>query len=207
MADLDASVRMISLQFSFSNPKRVPASVKVLAHETPKERDKRKSEVPGEILLEPKPYTSLGHLLDEIAAAGYELADAFYKPRIVQGRQSRRKTYHMVRFIFVRKEYAEISEQFSGQRDVIMADLRELCEKYYWRARAYLNYFFMDGAMLEDQYFMSINLEVCISRFWPDGQPMMESDRTMRFGAVYEGPVRAHYVIHLHPSVLLDPAL
>jgi len=209
MVALDRSVRMISLQFSFGNPKLVPDSVMHLPHETPEERQERKSEIPGQLVIEPTMGCSLARIVDEIEASGYEMCDAAYKPRISQSRQNRgRKTYHMVRFLFVHHEYAEVSDFFRGERDKIRQDLDHICQEAMWRVRVFRNPFFHNGEMIEGQCFLSINFEVRQPFLEPNGQPirMWQKDEQGRKIGNAPLPIKPAYILRGDSEIHLETA-
>jgi hypothetical protein len=173
MVALDSSVRLVALQFSFSNPDAIPASVKRLDRETPEERNERKNHSSGTLVIEPTENCSLVNFLDELKSAGYEMVDAFYKERINPKDPRGRRTYHMVRFLFARREFVDLSEEFKAVRDVISKELRSICEVAMWRIRAFLNPFYnKDGEEVIGHRTISVNLESRKPLFRPDGQPV-----------------------------------
>lgn len=98
MVALNGTVRLVALQFSFSNPDAIPASVKRLNRETQEERVERKGHSSGVMVIEPTEKCSLAEFLGELETAGYEMVDAFYKERIDAKDSRRKRTYHMARF-------------------------------------------------------------------------------------------------------------
>lgn len=173
MATLGASVRLVTLQFSFSNPDAIPAGVKQREQETAEERVERKSRSTGTMIMEPTKGVSLAGFLDELEATGYALADAFCKERLDAKDPSGRRTYHVVRFTFVRHEFVNISEEFRKVQDAILAELQEMCHAAFWRVRMFLNPFYQKGDEVADQRALSINMEARQPRFLPDGQPVL----------------------------------
>lgn len=173
MATLDASVRLVSLQFSFSNPEAIPAGVKQRAQETVEERVERKSRTSGTMIMEPTENCSLVEFIGELEATGYELVDAFCKERLDAKDPRGRRTYHMVRFVFVHRAFVNSSEEFGKVRDAIRADLQEMCQTAFWRVRMFLNPFYQNNEETEGQHALSINLEARQPRFLPNGQPVM----------------------------------
>src|SRR4051812_33826878 len=109
---LGPSVRLVSLQFSFSNPDVVPDCIKRLPRETPTEATARKTvPIPGQAIIQPTEDISLVEIPKLLEEARYELVDAFYKPRIDPNNS--RKTYHMVRFVFAHREHVSLSPEFA----------------------------------------------------------------------------------------------
>jgi len=166
------SVRLVALQFSFSNPKGIPASVRRLDRETPEERNERKNHSSGTMVIEPTENCSLIDFLDELKGAGYEMVDALYKKRIDPKDSRGRRTYHMVRFLFARREFVDLSEEFKAVRDIISRELRSICEVVMWRVRVFLNPFYENGEEVIGHRAISVNLESRKPLFCPDGQPV-----------------------------------
>lgn len=173
MVAVDSSVRLISLQFSFSNPNAIPQVVKQLDQETSDEREERKSRSTGVMVIEPNEKCSLVKFLEELEIAGYEIVDAFCKERIKPNDPRGTVTYHMVRFLFARREFTELSEGLEKVRETIRTELREMCRVAMWRVRAFSNPFYMNGEEVAEYRTLSINLESRVPFFLPDGQPVV----------------------------------
>lgn len=169
------SVRLISFQFSFSNPRIVPHSLKQLEREgeTLEKRNERKErEGSGSMIIEPTENCSLVEFLDNLEEAGYEMVDAFYQSRVDPKDPCGRRMYHMMRFLFARREYVDLSDEFKKVQDTIRAELREICAQAMWRVRVFRNPFFKKGEEIPGQHALSINLEARKPLFCPDGQPV-----------------------------------
>lgn len=173
MVTLDDTVRQVALQFSFSNSAAIPASVKRLDKETTEGRVERKSRSSGVMVIEPTKKCSLVDFFGDIEAAGYEMVDAFYQERI-KGKDphNKRRTYHMVRFVFARGEFVKLSDEFKKVRDIIRIELRSICESAMWRIRAFSNPFYKNHEEIPGQRAVSINLEARQPFLRPDGQPV-----------------------------------
>lgn len=170
MVALNGTVRLVALQFSFSNPDVIPATVKRQDRETPEERVGRKSHSSGVMVIEPTEKCSIEEFLEELEAAGYEMVDGFYKERIDANDPRGKRSYHMVRFLFARREFVELSDEFKKVRDTIHAELWSICEAAMWRVRSFSNPFYKNGEEIPDQRTVSINLEARQPLFRPDGQ-------------------------------------
>jgi hypothetical protein len=178
MIVLDGSIRMVGIQFSFSNSGVVPSSARCLSSETWTERRERKSYPRGVMVIEPTERCSLVEFLGELEMAGYELVDAFYKERI--NVKDPRRAYHMVRFLFARHEFVEISDEFEQVRDDIRTELQEMLRVAMWRVRAFSNPFYQNGEEIPGQRALSVNLEARQPLFRPDGQPVTVWQRDER---------------------------
>ncbi len=172
MASLDGTVRMVALQFSFSNPDTIPASVKRRDPETKGECVERKNHSSGFLVIEPTEKCSLAELPGELETTGFEMVDAFCKERLDPKDPSGKRTYHMARFQFARREIVKLSDEFKKVRDIIRAELQTICETAMWRVRAFDNPFYKNGEEIPGQRSISINLEVRTPLFRPDGQPV-----------------------------------
>jgi hypothetical protein len=201
---LDDSVRLVSMQFSFSNINVVPTSVKKLELEMLEERNERKTyKGNGEVIIKPIENVSLVEFLDNLEV-GYELVDAFYQPRIDPKDPRGNRIYHMVRFLFARRKYVELSDEFKEVRSTIHAELRKICEQAMWRVRAFLNPFFMDDEEVLGQRALSINLEARKPLFHPDGQLVMVWQKDERGNRVGETPfpLKPDYYLRIEDNVV-----
>ncbi len=185
MVRLDNSVRLVALQFSFSNPNAVPQVVKRAERETPDEWNERKSRASGTMVVEPTENCSIVEFLGELEAAGYEMVDAFYKERIDPKDPWGRRTYRVVCFLFARHEFVDLSVEFKGVRDDVRAALTEMCRVAMWRVRVFSNPFYQNGLEVPDQRAVSINLKARQPLFRLDGQPVtvwQKDERGKRIG-------------------------
>ncbi len=199
MVALNGSVRMVALQFSFSNPDAIPVSVKRQNRETPEERVVRKSHSSGVMVIEPTEKCSLEEFLVKLEAAGYEMVDAFYKERIDPKDPRGKRTYHMVRFLFARREFVELSDEFKKVRDGILVDLMTICQEALWRVRSFSNPFYKNGEEIPDQRAVSVNLEARQPLFRPDGQPVTVWQKDENGKRVGEAPlpIKADYCLRI----------
>jgi len=165
------NVRMIVVQFSFSNPEVIPSGIKRRGRESVFEHVARKLQATGERVIEPTENVFLGHLVGDLEGNGFELVDAFYQCR-PKG-ENLDRTYYMVRFLFARREFAMPSAEFMQVRDAIRAELQEMLRIAFWRVRAFLNPFYLDGVEVPGQKSLSINLEARVPLFFPDGRLIM----------------------------------
>lgn len=167
------SARLVSLQFSFSNPAVIPPSVKHQPQEREEARNERKSRATGKLIIEPTEDVSLKWFIRELEGAGYEMIDAFYQERInPKGQPYGKATFHMVRFVFAPKEHVNLSEEFRQIQEVLRAELTDICQKAIWRVRAFANPFYQNGEEIPGQFAWSINFESRKPLFRPDGKPV-----------------------------------
>ena len=163
-------VRIVMLQFSFTNIEAVPALIRCIDEETPEKRSERKSIVNGVMMIPPTEHCSVhAFAVKDLWLAGYELVDAFYEERIDPRDQSKRRKYHVVRFTFAHSDFVNVSEQFKAVRPALVAGLQQICSTALWRVRAFSNPFFNEGEEVEGQRALSLNLEVRVPLFRPDG--------------------------------------
>ena len=199
MVALNGTVRLVALQFSFSNPDTIPATVKCQERETPEERVERKSHSSGVMVIEPTEKCSLVEFLGELEAAGYDMVDGFYKERIDAKDPGNKRTYHMVRFFFARREFAELFNEFRTVRDNIRIELQNMCESALWRVRSFSNPFYRKGEGVFNQRAISINLEARQPLFRPDGQPVtvwQKDENGKRMGDA-PLPIKADYCLRI----------
>ena len=200
---LGPSVRLVSLQFSFSNPDVVPDCVKRLPAETPTQATARKTvPVPGQAVIQPTEDISLAEIPKMLEDSGYELVDAFYRPRVDPSNP--KKTYHMVRFVFAHREHVSLSSEFKLVRERIRLALNEICTHAMWRTRSFLNPFYRNGEGIEGQYAMSLNFEARKPLFLPDGQPvvMWQKDAEGRRVGTAAVPLQAKFALVVKDSII-----
>lgn len=166
------SVRLIAVQFSFSNPKAVPSTLRRLNAETATESAKRRlknERSDGYVILKPTENCSLSKLPDGLLMAGYKLANAFYQERLKSGR-----SYHMMRFLFSREERTLSGpthfKKIRRERNEI--DFRDICNSALWRAQAFSNLFYGDSEMPTGERVVNIALAARQPLFRPDGTPV-----------------------------------
>ena len=205
MVTLNGNVPIVMLQFSFSNCKAIPISVKRLNRESKEERVQRKIHPSnGVMVIEPTEKCSLAEFLGDLEAAGYELVDGFYKERIDAKDPGNKRTYHMVRFFFARREFAELFDESRTVRDNIRIELQNMCEGALWRVRSFSNPFYGKGEEIFNQCAMSINLEARQPLFRPDGQPVTVWQKDENGKRVGEAPLplKADYRLRILGDVV-----
>lgn len=150
------SVRLVFLQFTFSNPKIVPLFVRRIEPKTLAEEIEHKNQIPGRQIIEPIANVSLQFFPFYLEANGYQLTDAFYQTRF---KEKDNRPYHMVRFLFYQQQNLRISsEEFRQIQSLLRAELQELSNTALWQVKAFLNPFFENGQEVPGQYALSINL-------------------------------------------------
>jgi len=196
-------VRMVMLQFNGSKPTFIPNGLMSwlidTGRETPEKRETRKGYPnAGDMVIEPTLRCSLKELPGELEAAGYELVDVLYEERINGKNPHGVETYHMVRFVFVRREFAEISHDFISVRNIALGALRHMCASAFWRARSFLNPFYQGGEAVEGLNAASINLEVRLPLFQPSGLPITARQKDERGKAVGDPlPLQPDFLVRI----------
>ena len=184
---LDESVRMLLMQFSFSNPEIVPACLlKRTAETVPEYIDRKTAPITGQQFIIKTWRTDIFQLSAYgLGLAKYVLVGGFSQE--CPHKDSRQGTYFSVRFLFAREEFARESSEFEKVRDDVCFALDQICIEAYWRVRAYRNPFFEDRKLVEGAYAMSVNFEVREPRFgsnsdpikvWPKDSVTGEKDKT-----------------------------
>ncbi len=177
MVALNNSVRMIMLQFSFSNIKIVPPWISELETEHCGEREERKNcEGKGKMVISEIENCSLEKFVSDLKKAGYNLMDASYQKRLDPKDSQKRRVYHMVRFIFVRREYIDFSETKTFDemlRDKIFKELQKICVQAMWRVRGFINPFFQNNQAVPKYSALSINMEAREPLTQSNGQPVV----------------------------------
>ena len=154
------TVRIISLQFSFSNSSVVPKTLLTLPKETPKESAERKLRANGVVFIEPTEKCDLSKVPQDLLEQNYILIDAFCQERI--NPKAPKNSYYMVRFLFIHKDFfitEKGSEEFALKRNEILKEFEFLCKSALWRVRGFNNPFFQDGVEIPNNRAVSMNME------------------------------------------------
>ncbi|MBI5004722.1 MAG: hypothetical protein HZC04_00860 [Candidatus Lloydbacteria bacterium] len=199
------SVRLIAVQFSFSNPRAIPSTIRRLNAETAAESARRRlknEHGDGYVILKPTENCSLAKLPGELSTAGYTLVDAFYQERLKSGR-----LYHMVRFLFSREKPA-IYDSTNMQRALNEIDFKDMCNSALWRAQVFSNLFYGHEKMPTGERVVNIALVARQPLFRPDGTPVMvwqKGEDGERIGDSPR-PLSAEYYLRIK-EVVADVAL
>ncbi len=176
MLSVNASVRMIIVQFSFSNKNVIPRLLVRSQPETEQEHVERRNRSTGVMIIPPTESCSLEGLLESIEVRGYEMVNSFCKERIDSKDPMQKRTYWMVRFQFVKSSLIDLSEDFFSYKEKYREFDRngfvEMCKDVAWRSRVFLNPFYEEGRELPDYRAISINLESRQPFLQPNGKLM-----------------------------------
>ncbi len=186
------AVRMIMLQFSFSNQKQIPAWVPESLAETAEdaaERAATKVSSIGAQYLPPTERLDIGRVPDELETAGFVFNDCFWQARYAL-HTPKYPSYYAVRYLFWRRDFAhQITEHYAPHLARARAGLTELCEQNFWRARSYQNPFVIQGQVIPDTCAISLNLEVRVPRIESNGKPVVQwrkDEASRRIGSAPE---------------------
>lgn len=157
LVNVAPSVRVIALQFSFSNADFVPKSVRQQGRESAQEQRARENLSTGELVIDPHEDADLIQFVEQVGLNGYELVDAFHQPRDDQ--HNPRRAFQMVRFVFLRREHVRSTAAFIQTRATLLNEMIEMCEQALWRVRVYLNPLIIDGRRVIGENAVSINLD------------------------------------------------
>ena len=198
---IEEGVRLIAVQFSFSNPEAIPDSVRRLQPETEIESIKRhhKNETgDGYLILKPTENCSLVKLPGGLAEDGYNLVDAFYQERLRRGR-----SYHMVRFLFSREPARVANPDYNNfmqtqGRAVNAFDFNEMCSCSMWKGQVFSNLFYGNGGKATSERVVNIALVARKPLFRPDGTPVMVWKKNENGERVGDKPVPLHPEYYLN---------
>ena len=179
MVKLDGAMRLVLLQFTFSNSDAIPPTVKRRQPEVRAERDVRKGRSDGKLMIEHTERCSMLEFVNELEAAGYELVDAFHQARPARPDSTGPRYYHNVRFTFAHKDYVQITDEFRAMREGLRQELLEIVKTSLWRVRGLANPFYVDGQP-NGQTVLSLNMEVREPLFRPDGTRVFEWPRHLK---------------------------
>lgn len=173
---LGPEVKIIILQFCFSNHSIVPNVLKNLGYDQVQNRAVRGPKT-GVQIVRPTEKTSLKYILKNLTKNGYDLVEAFYQPSVDQ---RHKKTYHLVRFIFKRNEDVvekELYKEFVNQKKEIFRELGTMCTRALWRIRVYINPFYKNNAEVEGQFCVSMNADARMPLFDNKGERLVRWER------------------------------
>lgn len=191
-------VRLIIIQFSFSNFKVVPQGLFEKPEETAEEVNKRRAAIKGYQCLAPTQEVDGLFFLRDLEKTGYVLVDAFTKTREKYGRQ-----HPIVRFVFAHLDHATPSEEFVAHRDVCYAGLEQLLGQALWRARAFVNPLFVEGEVVDGEFTISLNFEARKPIVDGSGQMVLErqlDENGQRNGEA--GPISSELCLRIRNGIL-----
>lgn len=177
---LNGQVRLVLLQFAFSNLKHVPSCLKQKSEKTLKESPAIK----GELCLSATEDVGVVDFIADLESMNYQLVDSYYQIRSRNGQQ-----YAVVRFLFAEKEQASVSDEFKKMLPEIEQALLQICESAMWRARAFLNPFFKDGRIIDDVYALSVNLEARKPLLDSTGKPIFQWQKDENGEKIGDSPI------------------
>lgn len=200
MVRVNGALRLVILQFGFTNPDVIPPLVKRRQPELRHEREVRKAHQDGVLVIEPTESCSVLEFVHELEAAGYELVDAFHQARPARPDSTGPRYYHAVRFTFARREHVSISEKFRQEREAFRLELLEIARTSLWRVRVWSNPFYVEGVP-SGETVLSANMEVREPLFHPDGTPVAVwpahlKDKRKRRPEDQKVPVGPKFLLH-----------
>lgn len=191
-------IRLVLIQFSFSNGEVIPRSVKRLSPETRKEMTNRvngNGHATGELIIPPTLRCGLADFPSNLKENGFELVEAFYQKRIDP--KDARKTYHMVRFVFAPGEFAKPSKEFTAIREEIVPGFEKICQDAMWRVKVYENPFYGEGIEEENSGYEALSINLSLREpYSSNGRPVVERPRDASGRRVGKPvPIRPEFLI------------
>lgn len=172
LSRLDDNVRLIVMQFSCSKKERMPISLKWIKKETDLESDERLAREDcgdGKLFMDSEKNTvSVFDFLDDLGDDGYELVDAFNQERLSEDL----RYFYISRFVFARREYVRISEDFKNKRDIARAEFLKIAMEAMWRVKGFNNPFYEDSEKVLGEYAISLNMVARNPLVDNDGSPL-----------------------------------
>lgn len=201
MTTLNKSVRLVSLQFAFSNKNLFPSwAWRKIDKEWVKRQKCKHDKDAGEMIISPVQNCSLRNFVGQLENAGYKITDALYQLRPDLKDDSGRRKYCVARFIFVREEdLKEISREFKNALEENCSFLQKMCEEAMWQVRVFLNPFFQDSKKILNQHALSINMTAREPLIQPNGQPVavwQKDDSNSRIGDA-PLPLKPNHYLHI----------
>ena len=187
---MGGAVRLISLRFAFSNSKIIPECVREkISTRLPSSFLQEQPNVQGVMFLDPVEKVGCLPFLRDLKGRDYILVDSFYEAK----KRTHGKEYFLVRFDFASLDYAYTDDRFDReQRPKLEKALYNLFRESMWRVRAFLNPFYEEGQILENQCAISINLEARYPLFDKFGQRCREWEKDEFGQPTGDAPVKVH---------------
>lgn len=187
---LDDSVRLIVLQFNFSNPNVIPRSIKISDQEQ-SQKEAAQKPATGKLLFETPEKISLERAITGLLETGYEMTDAFCKVK-TNGRG--KPNSYSAFFIFAKRENARITEKFWETRKQHYLELFRLCREALWQIKVFYNPLFENGKETAGQRAVNILAQ--------NRQPLFQSNGSRIFTTKQEGTLKIQ--IPVMPSQYLQ---
>ncbi len=171
MFEIDRTVRMVVLQFSFSSNNIVPEGIREEPFERIYQQEKRRARGgTGKRVIDPVQNVSLKEIGRDLRGNGFELVDAFRQKRHHPDDHRGRRMYQVVRFSFAKEKFERTSPDFQEKKGELLAYLGSMVVEAAWRVRVFLNPFFKDGEEMAGAHHLSINLEARHPLFDSEGK-------------------------------------
>lgn len=151
---LDGAVKMVLLQFNFGKFEEIPRGLYQKKEENIEDLLARKSLTRGTEFLPSMADISLVKMPENLARAGYQMVDAFFRLRT----NSSGHKYVALRFVFVSEDILEETGEFSKRKNVVEKALEKVCQSAVWRTQGFLNPFFKEGGVVKCQHSVSLNM-------------------------------------------------
>lgn len=181
---LEGTVRLVTLQFSATNPSFVPERLPRKGKETVEQFVVRKSAIKGHQILEPVERVSGLYFSQDLEGEGYQPVDAFARTMEKDGRP-----FTVARFVSVAEQYVDSSEEFLKIKPICKDAQVQIVTQALWRIRAFLNPFFENGEVVDGQYAISVNFEARVPLVDKDGKPLLQWRKDERGERIGDAPV------------------
>lgn len=156
--ELDKSVRIVMLQFSFSDLDAIPSTVKSLARSPVVYDASQKKKRTGTVIFSDIENCLLSSFMLELEKNNYEITSAFCQKRTSVKKPLPDIVNHIVRFCFARHEHVNISENFRQIRPALRTELQWICDSALWKLDLYRNPFYWEKG--EDRNFFTISVDL-----------------------------------------------
>lgn len=197
-----STVWTVMVQFRFSNERAIPEGIKRKDPETREELEERVKRYPGgDWAIRSVQHCSLERLHEYLKDAGYVLVDAFSQERLDPCDIDCKRREYVVRFVFMRKGIAQISEAFRKARGCAVTALSEMCNTSFWRVDVHRNPLYDDqGRKMPDQHSVCITPTAREPLFHGDGSRVTQWQRDERGRRIGNAPVPIKPKAYLYVS-------
>jgi hypothetical protein len=148
MTRLDEAVKMLVIQFNFTNRKLVPFLAQDLGQEKDEQRQRRQNLPPGDLAWQSE-NCSLEQTLADLEAARLELTNIIKQYRPSEKNDS--QDYYVVRFIFERTGKGD------KYREMRRASFNSLAASI-WQCKCYVNPYYLEGKPMNGYKVVNLSL-------------------------------------------------
>ena len=168
----NGTMKLVIVQFLLNSVKSFPKEIVELFNafgndrETVNELITRRRAVSGQKFLESTPHVAID-LAKSLMQADYKLVWLFCQ---IRG-NAVGKTHLMVRFTFATEDTNDSAGEFCKRKEEVARAFSYLCSQFMWSVEGYVNPYFVDNDIVDNNFAVSLNAASRSSLFDNNGKP------------------------------------